>query len=367
MSIKFKETYYDENEALNVTEALLSGTDFLSEAEKRLSDYYGCKVYLTANGSTALDLLLFAYEFPKGGEVILPSFTYPSAANSILRLGLDPVFCDIDPETLVMDIDDALKRKTAKTVCVIPTHYGGASCDMERLRGAFSDIKIIEDAALSFGAKYNDKPLGAIGDAGIISFHKTKNVSSDEGGAVILNDESIIKKLDIIYENGTDRRAFLNGEVSFYSWQDVGMNAKMSNIAAAVLCAQLDRAEEITAKQRLIYDCYMKALEPFKKHGIHLPLVPDNNKNNAHVFYIVMEDEAQKQKVANLLKEAGIEAVIHYVPLHTAGKWQNMGKTALHATEHVCQCMLRLPMHAKMKPEDCEEIAKRIGECYEKN
>jgi dTDP-4-amino-4,6-dideoxygalactose transaminase len=364
MNIKFKQTFYDEKEELNVTDALKKGRDYLNCAKRKLAKLYGTdNIFLTANGSLGLDLLLLAYDFPKGSEVILPSFTYPSALNSILRAGLVPVFCDINVNTLVMDINDAKSKISEKTVCVIPTHYGGASCDMDKLKKEFSGIKIIEDAALSIGAKYKNRPLGTLGDAGTVSFHKTKNVSSDEGGAVIVNDESILKKLETVYENGTDRQAFLKDEIPFYSWQNVGMNAKMSNINAAVLCAQLDKMGEIESLQQKVFEAYMKHLLPLsKKHGFILPTIPAYNTNNAHVFYIIFRDGEQKKAVAKHLKNVGIEAVIHYIPLHLSNGWKKLGSFdyKLPATEHVAECMLRLPLHAKMSAADCEIVAGEI-------
>ncbi len=365
MNIKFKQTFYDDKEEQNVLDALRNGTDYLDCAKNKLKEIYSTEnIFFTANGSLGLDLLFLAYDFPKGSEVILPSFTYPSALNSILRAGLAPVFCDIDPHTLVMDIDDAKAKKSDKTACVIPTHYGGASCDIQRLRQDFQGIKIIEDAALSIGAKYKGKALGTLGDAGIVSFHKTKNVSSDEGGAVIVNDESILEKLNVIYENGTDRTAFLREEVPFYSWQSVGMNAKISNINAAVLCAQLDKLEDITHKQVELYEEYMKYLRPLANaYGLRLPEVPDYNTNNAHVFYVIFKDANQRDAVKEHLDEVGIDAVIHYVPLHTSTGWKNTTAKQHRCpqTENLCQCMLRLPMHAEMTKADCEAVASEIG------
>lgn len=364
MSIRFKETFYDKAEEAAVSDVLKNGTDYLKNAKDKLSDIYGTEsIFLTANGSLALDILLLAYDFPKGTEVILPSFTYPSAANSILRAGLVPVFCDIDEHTLVMDIDDAKKRMTEKTACVIPTHYGGASCDMERLKDVFSGKIIIEDAALSLGASYKERQLGALGNAGMVSFHKTKNISSEEGGAIILNDTSIYKKVETIYNNGTDRQAFIEGKVPFYSWQEVGLKTVMSNVNAAILSAQLDKLDEITSKQTKIFDAYMNSLGGLdKQYGFALPVTPEYNKNNAHVFFVIFKDETQRDKVKAHLNAKGIEAVIHYAPLHQSMMWKKMGNVnILPKTEHVCNCILRLPMHARMKVADCEEIANEIG------
>jgi dTDP-4-amino-4,6-dideoxygalactose transaminase len=366
MSIKFKETFYDKKEADAVNDALLNGTDYLSRAKEKLSGIYGNEnIYLTANGSLALDTLLFACDFKKGSEVILPSFTYPSAANSILRRGLVPVFCDIDPRTLVMDIDDAIKKINENTVCVIPTHYGGASCDMDKLRDALDGIVLIEDAALSLGAEYKGKPLGTLGNASTVSFHKTKNVSSEEGGALIIRDEGIVDKVDLVYENGTDRRAFLRGEIPFYSWKEAGLNAGMSNIHAAILCAQLEKRKDIQDRQAQVFEVYMKYLSPLaKKYGFKLPVIPEYNTNNVHVFYIIFKDEAQRRKVKTHLNRQGIEAVIHYVPLHQSHMGEELGYSPkdLPNSLMVSKCLLRLPMHARLKETDCRHIAKQIGE-----
>ena len=365
MSIRFKETYYGKAEMAAACDALKNGTDYIGRVLQKLARIYGTRnIFLTANGSLALDILLLAYDFPKGGEVILPSFTFPSSANSILRMGLVPVFCDIAPETLVMDIGDAAGRITDKTVCVIPTHYGGASCDMDRLEGVFGGIKIIEDAALSIGASYKKRPLGTLGDAAAISFHKTKNVSSEEGGAVIVNDEMMLKKMDLIYENGTDRRAFLRGGVPYYSWQTTGINAGMSNINAAILCEQLDKMDEITQRQLKIYDAYMKHLAPLaEKHGLRLPEIPEYNSNNAHIFYIVFKDATQRDKVKACLAEKSIEAVIHYVPLHLSAMGKKLGYVPedLPNTMDIFNRMLRLPMHARLSEDDCEAVVRGIG------
>ena len=366
MSIKFKATFYDEKETEAVGDALINGTDYLSRAKEALSDIYGTEnIFLTANGSLSLDILLFAYDFKKGGEVILPSFTYPSAANSILRMGLIPVFCDIDPHTLVMDIDDALKKVNGNTVCVIPTHYGGASCDMDKLRDALGDIVLIEDAALSLGASYKGRPLGTLGDASIVSFHKTKNISSEEGGALLVRDEGMLEKVDLVYENGTDRRAFLRGEIPYYSWKEAGLNAGMSNVHAAILCEQLKKREEIEARQMKTFEAYMKYLsQPAREYGFSLPVIPEYNTNNAHVFYIVFKDGAQRSKAKARFNSHGIEAVIHYVPLHQSHMGAKLGYSPedMPNSLMISKCLLRLPMHAHMTETDCMYIAEQIEE-----
>jgi dTDP-4-amino-4,6-dideoxygalactose transaminase len=236
---------------------------------------------------------------------------------------------------------------------------------MDKLRDALDGIVLIEDAALSLGAEYKGKPLGTLGNASTVSFHKTKNVSSEEGGALIIRDEGIVDKVDLVYENGTDRRAFLRGEIPFYSWKEAGLNAGMSNIHAAILCAQLEKRKDIQDRQAQVFEVYMKYLSPLaKKYGFKLPVIPEYNTNNVHVFYIIFKDEAQRRKVKTHLNRQGIEAVIHYVPLHQSHMGEELGYSPkdLPNSLMVSKCLLRLPMHARLKETDCRHIAKQIGE-----
>ena len=356
MKTPFKKTYYDKTEFKYLKDAMLNGTDYLDKVKEKLSGIYECKnVYMTCNGSSAFDLLFYALDFKAGSEVIMPSFTYPSVANTVLRMGLVSVFCDIDSTTLVMDLEDVKRKITEKTCCIVPTHYGGASVDMDRLKDIAGDIFILEDAALSFGAKYKDKSLGAMGDAGILSFHKTKNISSDEGGALIVKDYSLSRRLDIIYENGTDRRAFIRGKIDYYSWQKAGMNLAMNNLSAAILSSQIEKAENILIRQRTIYERYEKGLsEPAMKYGFGLPNVPKSNKNNYHVFYIMLKDNSQREHVRLYLAEQGIGAYIHYVPLHMSKMGHDLGyeDDDFPATKDVSERILRLPIYASMNIED---------------
>ncbi len=360
MMIKFKESNYIK-EDLNILEnALLNDMDYISTVKEKLSTDYGEHIFLCANASLALDMLFLAYDFKKGSEVIIPSYTYPSALNTILRFGCVPVLCDIDETTCVIDVEHAKALKTDKTVCIIPTHYGGVSCDMDQLKEEFSDIKIIEDAALSFGASYKGKALGSLADASVLSFHRTKNISCEEGGAIVLNDVSIIDKVHLIFDNGTNREAFIKHEVKSYSWQKIGFNAKMNNLSAALLSTQLDKLETITHKQRSLFDTYYKALKPIESKGFKCPTIPVYNQNNYHIFYLVFKNEELKNKVQDHLNAQGIEAVIHYVPLH-----QNLDVQSLDYpnTNHVANCLLRLPMHTKMSKEDCLFIVQEIELC----
>lgn len=364
MSIPFKKTYYDEAEAKCLQDAL-SGTDYIQKVKTLLLERFDdTPMFLTTSGSAAFDLLFAGLELPEGSEVILPSFTFPSAANTILRYGLTPVFADICEDTQTLDIDDVQRRMTAKTKCVLPTHYGGASCDLDKLRTVCGDILIVEDAALSFGATYHCKPLGMVGDMGIMSFHHTKNISADQGGLLLVNPShsSIIEKLTMIADNGTDKAQFLRGKKAFYSWQTSGMNVQMPNINAAVLFAQLNKTDVITNKQKEIWQYYFNQLS--RLSGIALPHVPAYNEDNAHVFYIVFKDKQTRENVRKHLKKNAIAAHFHYMPLHTSVMGQKLGWKPgdLPITQSISERLLRLPIYADMSEKDCDTVVSAIEE-----
>lgn len=364
MRVPFKKTYYDEREADNVRDLLL-GVDYISKAKEELQGIYeGSTLFLTNSASSAFDLLFAALDLQRGGEVIMPSFTYPSAANTVLRYGLVPVFVDLDETTMALSLDDAQAKMTEKTVCVIPTHYGGSSVDMGEMKKLCGDAVIIEDTALSFGAQYRGKPLGSIGDYGVVSFHKTKNVSSEQGGLLLVNskDDALTDKLQTIYDNGTDKQAFLEGKTHAYSWQTVGQNAAMPNMNAAVLAAQLDKAQDIKTQQRKIYEYYMRRFTGVE--GVKLPKIPKYNQDNYHVFYIVFDNNKTRETVRKVLEQKGIGAYFHYTPLHASAMGQKLGYKAedIPVTMRVSECMLRLPIYSGMSMEQCEYVADSVLE-----
>jgi len=249
-------------------------------------------------------------------------------------------------------------------VCVIPTHYGGSSVDMDELKRVCGNVTVIEDAALSFGAEYKNKPLGSVGGYGIVSFHKTKNVSAEQGGALLVNgaDEGVIKRLQNIYDNGTDRQAFLNGEVDAYSWQSVGQNVSMPNINAAVLAAQLKKADEIKTDQKKVCEYYVERLGGID--GLRLPAVPEYNSDNYHLFYMLLKDNETREMVRKAPEEKGIGAHFHYTPLHASAMGHRLGYKPedLPAALSVSERLLRLPMYAGMTAEQRKYVADCILE-----
>lgn len=365
MNMIFKKPYYNEDEINCVKDALLYGTDYLSLAKSRLAEDYGENIFLTSSGSSAFDLLFCALGLEKDSEIIMPSYTFPSAANTLLRAGLLPVFADIDESTKALDINDVLLKISPKTKCVITTHYGACSTDMDKLKSACGDILIIEDAALSFGAKYKNKALGAIGDMGILSFHSTKNISAEEGGMLVVGPKhkSLIQSIQTVYDNGTNKHDFKAGRVESYSWQRAGMNAGLSNINAAVLFAQLNKSREILKKQEEIYKYYQKHLEELSSY-IELPYTPKYTDNNYHVFYIMLKDVECREKVRKYLISKGISAYIHYVPLHCSEMGKKLGYRPddLPVSKSVGERILRLPIYAGMELSDCGKVISALKE-----
>ena len=366
MIVPFKKPYFDNHECDNVRNALLGGMDYLNEAKALLEKHFDTnEIFLTSTGSTAIDLLFFALDLPPGSEVIMPSFTFPSCANTLLRAGLKPVFAEISADTLTLDIDDVTARITSHTRCIVPTHYGGVSCDLDVIKE--QGILIVEDAALSYNAFYKGKPLGTVGDMGVLSFHHTKNISSDQGGALLVNkeDPDLLRKLNMIYENGTNKTDYLCGRTPNYQWQQPGMNPKMPNICAAVLAAQLEKANGLTEKQRHITRFYRNHLSEAAKSGaFDLGHIPEYNRDNGHIFYMVFRDAALRERIRNALASHGICANFHYMPLHASPMGQKLGYRPedLPITQDISARILRLPVYAELSDAQCEEVVGRIRE-----
>lgn len=280
-------------------------------------------------------------------------------------MGLRPVFADIDATTLTLDIDDIERKTTERTRCVSVTHYGGSSPDMEALLRRFAGSFVIEDAALSFGAWYKDRPLGGIADTGILSFHETKNISAGEGGALLVDARyaALIDRLQTIYDNGTNRAAFLRGEVSSYTWQTPGLNVVMPHLCAALLCAQLEKEAEITRLHRKVCGVYREVLAQDAARGsFALPNIPCENEDNGHIFYLLFTDNAIRERVRAYLAEQGIGAYFHYMPLHTSAMGVKLGYQPddLPVTQRVSECLLRLPVYAGLTEAQCMEVAAAV-------
>lgn len=327
------------------------------------------KVLLTTSCTHALEMSALLLDIEPGDEVIMPSFTFASTADAFVMRGAKIVFVDIRPDTMNIDetlIEDAVTDKT-KVICVM--HYAGVACEMDTImelagrRGLF----VVEDAAQAVMSTYKGKPLGSIGDFGCFSFHETKNYSMGEGGALLIRDMKNRDRAEIIREKGTDRSRFWRGEVDKYTWVDFGSSYLPSDMNAAYLWAQLEKADEINNKRLDLWNTYYIELEETAKMGnFELPVVPKTCQHNAHMFYIKTADEKQRSQLIEFLKKNGIGAVFHYIPLHTVAAGIKYG--VFHGedryTTQESERLLRLPLHYNISKEDVHYVCDKIKEFY---
>lgn len=323
---------------------------------------------LTTSCSTALDMTAMLAELKEGDEVILPSYTFVSTANAFVLRGAKPVFCEIDPKTMNIDADKIEALITEKTKAIYPVHYAGVVCDMDKIMDIAKrhHLYVIEDAAQAVGSVYKGQyPAGTIGDMGCYSYHETKNYTMGEGGALIVKDKELLKKAEIIREKGTDRSQFIRGEIDKYSWQMAGSSYLPSDILSALLLAQTERFDEIMAMRMHVWNAYHNAFEELEKEGLLIrPFIPEYSNHNAHMYYFFVKDETTRNNMLAYLKQNGIGAVFHYIPLHTSpmGKTFGYQKGDLPLTEEYAGRLVRLPMHAKLSEQDTAYIIDKVKE-----
>lgn len=315
-----------------------------------LEERIGCrKALLTQSCTSALEMAAILLDLEPGDEVIMPSFTFVSTANAFVLRGAVPVFVEVRPDTLNIDetlIEAAITPKT-RAICVV--HYAGVGCEMDAIM-AIADrhgLVVIEDAAQGIMSRYKGKPLGSIGALAALSFHETKNVISGEGGALLINEDRFIERAEIIREKGTNRSRFFRGEVDKYTWVDVGSSYLPGDIVAAFLAAQLEQAEAITARRMAIWQRYCDWAAPFEASGeVRRPIVPTECVHNAHMFYLLLRDVETRTRFIGALKDAGIGAVFHYVPLHSSPAGQKFCRVPgpMAITDDVSDRLVRMPL-----------------------
>lgn len=353
--IPFNRPYATGNELAYVTEAQrlghLSGDgSFTRRCHRWIERQTGCAAaLLTQSCTSALELAALLLDLELGDEVIMPSFTFVSTANAFVLRGAVPVFVDIRDDTLNLDEKLIEAAITPRTRAIVPVHYAGVSCEMDTIAAiaARHDLKVVEDAAQGVMAGYKGRPLGAIGDFGCFSFHETKNLISGEGGGLLVNDSQRVQAAEILREKGTDRGRFFRGEVDKYTWQDVGSSFLPSEITAAFLWAQLEQAERITAERIAIWRRYHEMLAPLEQRGVlRRPVIPPDCQHNGHIYYVLLETAEDRARVLAELNRNGINAVFHYVPLHSSPAGLRFGRPAgeLAVTTSQSQRLLRLPM-----------------------
>lgn len=329
------------------------------------------RALLTTSCTQALELAAILADIKEGDEVILPSFTFVSTANAFVMRGAKLVFVDIRPDTKNIDeklIEDAI---TDKTRAIVPVHYAGVGCEMDTILKIAADhnLIVVEDAAQGVMSTYKGRALGSMGDFGCFSFHETKNYSMGEGGAILIKDEAKAEEAEIVREKGTDRSRFLRGQVDKYSWVMMGSSYLPSDMNAAFLWAQFEVADKVNDARLNIWNTYYEELKPLADAGhIELPVIPDGCEHNAHMFYIMTKDIEERGRLIQHLRDMEIQAVFHYVPLHSAKAGLKYGR--FHGkdryTTNVSERLLRLPMYYGLEAKDVEYIAAAIRGFYAK-
>lgn len=343
---------------------------FTEKCQTWLETHTGChKALLTHSCTAALEMSAILADIEPGDEVIMPSYTFVSTANAFVLRGGVPVFVDIRPDTLNIDETKIEQAITPRTKAIVTVHYGGVACEMDAIMELAHkhNLLVVEDAAQGIVAYYKNRPLGSIGHLAALSFHDTKNVISGEGGALLINDPKLIKRAEIIWEKGTNRSQFFRGEVDKYSWVDVGSSYLPSEISAAFLWAQLEMAEVITERRLDAWYHYNEVFQRLEMEGLlRCPIVPRQCQHNAHLYYLLLRDLETRTIMMEKLKQQGISAVFHYVPLHSSIAGQKFGRVGseMNVTNDLADRLLRLPMFANIEAEQISIVTDVIKQFF---
>ncbi|MFK0312814.1 dTDP-4-amino-4,6-dideoxygalactose transaminase [Pseudomonas sp. NPDC090233] len=370
--IPFNKPPYTGNEDAHVLAAMrsdkISGDGAYGyRCQQWFEDRFSCiKTLLTPSCTQALEMAAILLDIKPGDEVIMPSYTFVSTANAFVLRGATIVFVDVRPDT--MNIDEKLIEAavTERTRAIVPVHYAGVACEMDSIMDIAKrhGLFVVEDAAQGMMSTYKGKPLGTIGHMGAFSFHETKNYTSGgEGGLLLINDQTFVSRAEVIREKGTNRSQFFRGMVDKYTWIDVGSSYLPSELQAAYLYGQLEKAEEINRARLSIWNRYYQALKPFAKRGlIDLPIIPEDCVANGHMFYLKVSGLEQRTHVLETLRANGIGAVFHYIPLHSAPAGRALGR--LHGddvyTTRESERLFRLPLWLAMTQEDVEQVIQAV-------
>lgn len=335
---------------------------FTKKCHSWLKEQTECnKALLTHSCTAALEMAALLLNIEPGDEVIMPSYTFVSTANAFVLRGAIPVFVDIREDTLNINEQLIEAAITQKTKAIVPVHYAGVSCEMDSIMALSEkyNLMVVEDAAQGVMSKYKGKALGSIGNLGTFSFHETKNVISGEGGALLVNTPSLALRAEIIREKGTDRSRFFRGEIDKYTWQEVGSSYLPGELTAAFLWAQLQDAQSITDKRMSNWNYYHNALECFEKQGLlRRPIIPESCTHNAHMYYVLLPESIDRQKVLSDLKMNNISSVFHYVPLHSSPAGQRYGRVhdSMEVTIKQSERLIRLPLWVGLSPDQQDKV-----------
>jgi dTDP-4-amino-4,6-dideoxygalactose transaminase len=373
--IPFGKPFLVGKELFYIAQAVMSGSisgdgEFTQKCQRWLEQHLKChKALLTHSCTAALEMVAILTDIGAGDEVIMPSFTFVSTANAFVLRGGVPVFVDIRPDTL--NIDETLVEAaiTPRTKAIVAVHYAGRACAMQALQTIAKrhGLLLIEDAAQAILSSDNDRALGTIGDLGCLSFHETKNVICGEGGALLINNPELLARAEIIWQKGTNRKAFLRGQVDKYTWVDIGSSFLPNELSAAFLYAQLENAGKINAHRRTLYRAYTELLSPLAEQGYFtLPEFRDESSSNAHIFFILTRSENERNALIQYLDENGITAVFHYIPLHNSPAGMRLGRSSgkLPVTEDISARLLRLPLYSELNSAQIRHICHTISMFY---
>jgi dTDP-4-amino-4,6-dideoxygalactose transaminase len=376
--IPFNRASFEGNEHAYVAEAVANGHisgdgPFTKKCHELLQQELGVhKVLLTTSCTHALEMAALLLEIKPGDEVIVPSFTFVSTVNAFVLRGARPIFVDIHPDTLNMDESQLERLITPRTRAIVPVHYAGVGCEMDSIMNIahHHDVPVVEDNAHGLFGKYNGRFLGTLGCVATQSFHETKNLTCGEGGALLINDQELAERAEILREKGTNRSRFFRGQVDKYTWVDIGSSYLPSDILAAFLYAQLEVREQIQSKRRRVWEYYYGHLHDWtREHDIRLPVIPAHCEQPYHMFYLLLPTLEVRQALIAHLKSRGILAVFHYLPLHLSDMGRRFGGRPgdCPITEDVSERLLRLPFYNGLTEGDQARVVGTIREAMERS
>jgi dTDP-4-amino-4,6-dideoxygalactose transaminase len=339
--------------------------EFTRRCNAWLENRVGCnKALLTHSCTAALEMTAILADLEPGDEVIMPSYTFVSTANAFVLRGAVPVFVDIRPDTLNIDEARIEEAITNKTKAIVVVHYAGVACEMDAIMAIANrhNLLVIEDDAQGMGSSYKGRPLGSIGHLAAVSFHETKNIISGEGGALLVNSPRFSERAEMIREKGTNRSQFFRGLVDKYTWVEVGSSYLPSELVAAFLWAQMEEADAITQRRLDIWNTYHQSFASLEEQGkVRRPVIPPDCKHNAHMYYLLLPNLKQRTAFIESLKEQGIGAVFHYIPLHDSPMGKKYGRTSgdLKNTVELSERLVRLPFWLGIE-EDLVDVIRQI-------
>lgn len=375
-SIPFNKPSIIGNELAYIQAAVESGKisgdgSFTKKCHHFFEETYGFKkVLLTTSCTDALEMAAILLDIREGDEVIMPSYTFVSTANAFVLRGAKIVFADSRADNPNLNEGELAALITPKTRAIVVMHYAGIACNMDLVMALAQkhNLFVVEDAAQSIDSFYKEKPLGSIGHLAAFSFHETKNIIAGEGGMLVINDESLIERAEIIREKGTNRTQFFRGETDKYNWLDIGSSFLPSDIIAAFLYAQLENLKTIQAKRTLLWNCYFEQLAPLQQRGlVRLPHLPDYSTNNAHLFYLVTNSHNERSGLIDSLGGHNILAVFHYLSLHKSPfiqRHQPANAIEMPNADVYSNQLVRLPLYFSLSVEDVHRISRVIKDFY---